>query len=119
MALLFLLGVLLVSSALALQILAVAVPGFFALLADAWTQPTEAKLAPLAQAARQVEGVFRLCYLNTLGRFKGHDQAALKTLDFIRSKEEDDLRAVLNALGGIGAPKRVTNASGSISRARA
>jgi hypothetical protein len=75
---------------------------FFTLLADAWQAPSEAKLASLAPAARQVEGVFRLCYLNTLGRFKGTDQAALKLLDFTRSKEEDDLRAVLYALGGIG-----------------
>jgi len=90
--------------------------GFFGLLLSAWTTPTEAKLASLAQAARQVTGVFRLCYLNTLGRFKGYDQAALKILDFIRSKEEDDLRAIINALGDIGTPRATQELVASLTR---
>jgi hypothetical protein len=90
--------------------------GFWHLLSDAWRAPAEPKLAPLAQAARQVEGVLRLCYVNTLGRFKGHDQAALKILDFIRSKEEDDLRAVVYALGGIGTPRAMQELVSALTR---
>lgn len=90
--------------------------GFWGLLADAWQKPAEAKLGAVAQASRQVEGVFRLCYLNTLGRFKGHDQAALKLLDFIRSKEEDDLRAVTYALGGIGTPRAMQELVSALTR---
>lgn len=78
---------------------------FWDFMLDAWNAPSEAKLTPMAQAARRDEGLFRLCYVNTLGRFKGHDQAALKLLDFIRSKEEDDVRAIIHALGGIGTPR--------------
>ncbi len=85
--------------------LAPADQSFWSLLADAWKTPGEAKLLPLAQAARQEDGLFKLCYLNALGRFVGLDQAALKTLEFIRTTEEDELRAVIQALGGIGTPR--------------
>lgn len=85
-------------------------------LVDSWQAPSEAKLATLASAARQMEGVFRLCYINTLGRFHGHDQAALKLLDFIRSKEHDDLRAVVHALGGIGTPRASQELVASLTR---
>ncbi len=90
--------------------------GFFPLLLDAWTAPTEPKLAALAQASRQVEGVLRLAYVATLGRFRGEDQAALKTLDFIRSKEEDDLRAVAHALDGIGTPRATQELVSTLTR---
>lgn len=89
---------------------------FWSLLLDAWLNPQEIKLAPLAQAARQVEGVFRLAYISTLGRFKGHDQAALKTLDFIRSKDEDELRGVIHALDGIGTQRATQELVATLTR---
>ncbi len=90
--------------------------GLFQSLMDAYQQPTEAKLAGLAQSSRATEGVFRLCYINTLGRFKGHDQAALKILDFVRSKEEDDLRAALHALGDIATPRAAQELVSALTR---
>lgn len=93
--------------------------GFWGLLRDAWSAPTEPKLQALAQAARQVDGVFRLAYINTLGRFKGTDQAALKTLDFIRTKEEDELRCVVYALDGIGTQRATQELVSTLTRPNA
>ncbi len=90
--------------------------GFWPLLLDAWMNPVEVKLGPLAQAARQVDGVFRLAYVSTLGRFKGHDQAALKLLDFIRTKEEDELRCVVHALDGIGTQRATQELVAALTR---
>jgi hypothetical protein len=57
-----------------------------------------------------------LCYLNTLGQFKGHDEAALKLLDFTRSKEDDDMRALVQALGGIGTPRATQELISALTR---
>jgi hypothetical protein len=86
------------------------------LLAEAWTKPTEQKLGSLAAAARQMPGILRLCYIDTLGRFQGQDTAALKLLDFIRSSEEDDLRAVIRALGGIGTARAAQELVSALTR---
>lgn len=75
--------------------------GYFDLLARAWQTPNQDQLTQLAEQARRVDGIFRLCYLNALGQFKGSDSAVLKLMDFIRSKEVDDLHAALAALGSI------------------
>ena len=85
-------------------------------LSAAWQTPHDDKLAAMAAAARPIAGVFRLCYINTLGRFKGHDQAALKLLDFIRSSDEDDIRAVIQALSGIGTPRALQEMVAAITR---
>jgi hypothetical protein len=90
--------------------------GYFSVLAAAYTNPDDKQLGQIAKIARQESGVMRLCYLNTIGRFKGMDQAALKTLDFIRSKEEDDLRAIMNALAGIGTPRATQELVSSLTR---
>lgn len=68
----------------------------------AWNHPSEDKLDELSRDARQSPPIFHVCFLDTLGRFKGIDKAALKILDFIRSSEEDIIRAVIRALAGIG-----------------
>jgi hypothetical protein len=81
-----------------------------------WTKPSGQLLPQLAQSARQVEGIFRLCYIATLGRFQGEDQAALKLLDFIRTKEEDELRAVVYALASIGTPRALQELVATLTR---
>jgi hypothetical protein len=86
------------------------------LLSDAWRQPEEQKLALLAAASRQIKGVLRLCYIDTLGRFHGQDMAALKLLDFTRSTEEDDLRAVIRALGNIGTARAAQELVSALTR---
>ncbi|MFW7379522.1 MAG: hypothetical protein ACOH5I_11985 [Oligoflexus sp.] len=70
-------------------------------LTDAWLDPKGEKLEKLANLARQMPFLFQISYVDTLGRFKGIDNAALKLLDYIRSQEENILRAVINALAGI------------------
>lgn len=79
---------------------------------DIWSElikscktPSEDQLDQLSEKARQLDGVYRLCYLETLGKFKNIDRAALKTLDYIRTKEEDELRAIIKALHGIKTPR--------------
>ncbi len=78
---------------------------FFHTLLKSWHNPDVSSLNELAQVARKEEGVFRLCYIQTLGRFQSRDEAVLKLLDYIRSQDEDDLRAVIKALAGIGTPR--------------
>ncbi len=89
---------------------------YWSRLTAAWQKPSDDLLTSLAQAARPVTGVFRLCYINTLGRFKGHDQAALKLLDFVRSSDEDDLRAVIQTLAGIATPRAAQELVAAITR---
>ncbi len=89
---------------------------YFSILAAAWQAPDDTKLGQIAQVARQEEGILRLCYINTIGRFKGMDQAALKTLDFIRSKEDDELHAIINALAGVGTPRASQELVASLTR---
>lgn len=89
---------------------------YFSILAAAWLAPDDTKLGQIAQVARQEEGILRLCYINTIGRFKGMDQAALKTLDFIRSKEEDELHAIINALAGVGTSRATQELVAALTR---
>ncbi len=76
--------------------------GLWPLLAKNWTSPSEEALSLLAAVSRKAPAFFKICYINTLERFTGIDAAALKILDFVRTNEEDELRAVIKALGGIG-----------------
>jgi len=80
---------------------------FWAILTRSWLEPSESHAASLATAARQMPDVYRLAYIATLGRFRGIDFAALKLLEFVRSGEEDELRALIRALSGIGTPRSV------------
>lgn len=75
---------------------------FWGLLTQAWQTQKESLLEPMAAAARQEPHLYKVCYIKTLGQFKGLDKAALKLLDFIRSPSQDILVAVAKALGGIG-----------------
>lgn len=75
---------------------------YWAQLSQAWAKPTPDKVDPLSAKARQAPAIFQICFIDTLGRFKGNDTAALKLLDFIRSNEEPVLRSVIYALQGIG-----------------
>lgn len=89
---------------------------FFSQLIDAWQSPSEAKLQPLATLARRAPALFQICYINTLGRFKGINEAALKLLDFIRTSEEDELKAVISALGGIDTPRATMELVATLTR---
>ncbi len=75
---------------------------FWSQLSHAWLKPSPDKIEALSAKARQAPAVFQICFIDTLGRFKGNDTAALKLLDFIRSQEEPVLRSLVYALQGIG-----------------
>jgi hypothetical protein len=89
---------------------------FFSLLTDTWKSPTEQKLARLSTVSRQVDGILKLCYINTLGRFKGQDAAVLKLMDFVRSPDRNYLLAVIHALGDIGTPRAAQELIASLTR---
>ena len=76
-------------------------------LIKAWYKPEAAKLDHLSQSARQAPSVYQLCFIETLGRYRGIDNAALKLLDYIRSKEEDVLRGIIYALSGINTNRSI------------
>jgi hypothetical protein len=75
---------------------------FWQSLSSEWENPREASLKSLSAEARKAPEMFKLCYIQTLGRFKGQDAAALKLLDFVRTSEESEMIAVVNSLAGIG-----------------
>ena len=74
-------------------------------LAKSFLSPNKNDLASLAENARKIEGIYKISYINTLGQFYGQDDAVLKLLDFIRSEEEDELRAVVKALSTVNTPR--------------
>ena len=76
-------------------------------LANAWKQPNVENLDSIALLARQQPILFQLCYIETLRRFKGIDNAALKLLDYIRSGEDVVLRTVIHALSGINTNRSI------------
>ena len=90
--------------------------GFWPMLSKAWIAPSENIINELASEARQQNGLFRICYINTLGRFKHIDTAALKILDFVRTSEEDEIRSVVNSLGGIATQRAMLELIAAITR---
>ncbi len=81
--------------------------GYWKELVQAWRKPDASKLDSLSQSARRAPNIFQLCFIDTLGRYKGIDNAALKLLDYIRSKEEDVLRCIIYALSGINTNRSI------------
>ncbi len=75
---------------------------FWTELYKAWKDPNPDRIENLSLKARQAPDLYQICFIDTLGRFKGSDAAALKLLDFIRSTEEPIVRSVIYALAGIG-----------------
>jgi hypothetical protein len=75
---------------------------FWLTLKSEWITPKESSLKDLAASARKAPEIYKLCYIQTLGRYKGVDAAALKLLDFVRTAEESEMIAVINSLASIG-----------------
>ena len=72
------------------------------LMQRAYVTADESLLHELALRARKAPPLWHFCYIDTLGRYKGSDQAVLKLLDYIRSDDEMLLNTVAHALSGIG-----------------
>ena len=70
-------------------------------MAKAWNDSDQKLLDNIAVQARQLPHLFQLAYIDTLAKFNGLDEAALKLLDYIRSSEESTIRSVIHALSGI------------------
>lgn len=95
------------------------VSDFWSKLAFAWSDPKTCDLAVLATESRKQKGIATLCYIATLGKMIGNDEAVLKTLDHIRSKEEDELRAITAALGTINTTRSLQELIAIITRPNA
>lgn len=89
---------------------------YWQLLHKNWVSPDKAGIDDLATAARKINGPFQLCYISTLGRFEGQDEAVLKLMDFTRSKEANELQSVMQALKGIGTPRALQELVGALTR---
>ena len=85
-------------------------------LLDTWKKPTLDKLKKLTPLARKAPSIYQICYIHTLGRFSGQNEAALKLLDFIRSDEEIEIKSVINSLAGINTPRAVQELVSAITR---
>ncbi|MBF0442755.1 MAG: hypothetical protein HQK54_12690 [Oligoflexales bacterium] len=74
---------------------------FWISMINAWKAPSERLIEDLSIKARKSQHIYKTCYIDTLGRFKGYDKAALKLLDFIRSHDEEVLISIVRSLSGI------------------
>lgn len=92
---------------------------FWAQLASAWQRPKECDLQSLVTESRKQKGVATICYLMTLGRLAGNDEAVLKTLDHIRTTEEDELRVITTSLGEINTTRSLQELISIITRPNA
>jgi hypothetical protein len=70
-----------------------------------WKSRNPLLLQPLTVEARKQSGLSTICYIMTLGRLVGSDDAVLKLMDHVRTNEEDVLRAIVSALGQINSPR--------------
>lgn len=78
---------------------------FWGKLSTAWLRPKVQELESLAAQARRGSSIEQLAYLMTLSRFEKADEAALKTLDFIRSENQDELQAIVYSLSQINSDR--------------
>lgn len=78
---------------------------YWSLLAKNWVKQDEKDLDTLAIEARKSPHLFKLCFINVLGKFYQSDKAVLKLSDFVHSKDEVELRAVIQSLGEINSSK--------------
>ena len=92
---------------------------FWSKLAVGWLDPKKCDLPGLATESRKQKGIATLCYLATLGKMVGNDEAVLKTLDHIRTNEEDELRAITTSLGTINTTRSLQELISIITRPNA
>ncbi len=71
-------------------------------LFESYQNKSDEQIDKLVALADQSHGVFKLCFLNVLGSFKGSDRAVLKLLGYLRSTEDHELESMIQALGDIG-----------------
>lgn len=71
---------------------------FWGLLINSQIKPDIKTLNELAKLARQEPKIFQLCYIESLGYFKGEDEAILKLLDYSRSSDIFELNIVIESL---------------------
>jgi hypothetical protein len=88
-------------------------------IALAWLNPENCDLNQLSAEARKYKGVVTLTHIKSLGRFQGRDEAVLKLLDYIRSDEETELRAVVRALGEINSQRSLLELISMLTRPNA
>ena len=70
-------------------------------LAAAWLDANKVDIRALTTITRQHKGIASLANIMILSKMQGRDDAVLKLLDYIRSNDETELRAVARSLGKI------------------
>jgi hypothetical protein len=93
--------------------------GFWFQLAQAWLSPEQSDLNALSLAARKHKGLATMAHIKILSRFAGRDDAVLKLLDYIRSDDETQLRAVVKALGEINSKRSLLELISMLTRPNA
>jgi hypothetical protein len=89
------------------------------LLGDAWTSPDGADLNILSSMVRKHKGIAAIAHIKILSRFKHRDDAVLKLLDYIRSDDPAELRAVAKALGDINSKRSLLELISMLTRPNA
>ncbi len=89
---------------------------YWSQLQKSWREPKIEQLADLAKAARKQPELYKISYIHALGQFRGHDEAALKLLDFIRTSDYSEMQSVIHALSGIDTPRAQQEMISAITR---
>jgi hypothetical protein len=88
-------------------------------LADAWISPESTDLNLLSSLVRKHKGVATIAHIKILSRFKNRDDAVLKLLDYIRSDDSAELRAVAKALADINSKRSLLELISMLTRPNA
>lgn len=89
---------------------------FWRLLIDGIKNQTKDNLEKLAIEARKQPYLVNLCFLRTLGLYEGNNEAALRLMDYARSKNEIEVGEVILSLAGINTPRSLQELIGCITR---
>ncbi len=92
---------------------------YWSALIEAWEDPEISKINDLTKISRQQPHLYQLCYLETLGRFTGLDEARLKLLDYIRTEEPSELKTIFRSLKNIGTSQCAMELISAITRPNA
>jgi hypothetical protein len=91
----------------------------WAQLGDAWLAPDKVDINALSSIVRKHKGVAAIAHIKVLARFKNRDDAVLKLLDYIRSDDSAELRAVAKALGEINTKRSLLELISMLTRPNA
>jgi hypothetical protein len=88
-------------------------------LAEAWLSPEKTDINALSSLVRKHKGLAAIAHIKVLSRFRNRDDAVLKLLDYIRSDDPSEIRAVARALGDVNTKRSLLELVAMLTRPNA